>query len=704
MPFRFRHLAAPLALLLALPVAAAPPVAATEAPPPGSFAVSARLEEFLGDPLFVPKQQLWEQRGGWGGVIAAPDGTFVAFQSPGGPRCKRSLDGGRTWGPDIEIGPDATGGNAIVDESTGDLLYVNPDPGWLYRSRDSGATWSREAIEVKPDGFGNVPRLEGVAAMQCGITLAFGPKRGRLIMPARVMGPKNSNAVEWRPYHYSTAIFSDDGGKVWRTSHPFPVLGTGEAALAELSDGTILYNSREHMSRGNRFLARSEDGGSLWIGALRSAELPDGPRGSSYGLMGGMVRLPVAGHDVLLFSNADTAGGAMPAKVGDSSATARERVTVWASFDGGRTWPVKRLVEEGPSAYSSLGVGRTGTPSAGRIAIIFEGGPRGAHAAVQVATFNLAWLLDGRDVADFLPPANAPPGRAEEGPSGDAVIRGPAGGSEIVITTTSRLAGAIHSLTWNGREFIDSHDHGRQLQSASNLDLEGSFHNETFNPTEAGSRADGAGPTSTSRLLWLSAAGRDLVTVNRMAFWLRPGETSGDHPAVNTTALSNHLLEKEVRIGAEGIDNAIRYAVTFTVPAGERHRRGTFEALTGYMPPDFRTFHALRDDGGLEPLSEGPGEQPLPVIVSTADGGHAMGTWSPDRARTTGRPAAYGRFWFEPDRVSKWNCVFRERAADGATLEPGTYRYLVWVALGTRGQVADTLARLRAKAVSAASN
>ena len=715
MPFRLHHLAASFALLIAVPAAATPPAtppAVAVVPPPGSFAVSARLEEFLGEPLFVPMQQLWEQRGGWGGVIATPDGTFVAFQSPGGPRCKRSLDGGKTWGPDIEIGPDATGGNAIVDEATGDLLYVNPDPGWLYRSRDAGATWSREAIEVKPDGFGNIPRLEGVAAMQCGITLAFGPKRGRLIMPARVMGPKNSNATEWRPYHYSTAIWSDDGGRAWQTSHPFPVLGTGEAALAELSDGTILYNSREHMSRGNRFLARSEDGGNLWIGAFRSAELPDGGRGTSYGLMGGMVRLPVAGRDVLLYSNADTDGGAMPAQVGASIATAREKVTVWASFDGGRTWPVKRLVYDGPSAYSSLGVGRTGTPSAGRIAIIFEGGPRGSHAAVQIAAFNLAWLLDGRDVADVLPPAGAAPtppnaaaspaNAARVPPAGDAVIRGPAGGSEIVITTTSRLAGAIHSLTWNGREFIDSHDHGRQLQSASNLDLEGVFHNETFNPTEAGSRADGAGPTSTSRLLWLSAAGRDLATVNRMAFWLAPGEKSGDHPAVNTTALSNHLLEKEVRIGAEGFDHAIRYAVTFTLPAGERHRRGTFEALTGYMPPDFRSFHALRDDGGLEPLSDGPGEQPLPVIVSTADGGHAMGAWSPDRTRTTGLPAAYGRWWFAPDRVSKWNCVFRERAADGAILEPGTYRYVVWVAVGTRQQVADTLARLRAKARPAA--
>jgi sialidase-1 len=423
-------LAAAVAILAARPapatqpaVAAPPAAAAPEASPAvqaaaatGAFATSARLEEFLGAPFFLPMQQLWEGRGGWGGVICTPDGTFVAFQSPGGPRCKRSLDGGKTWSPEIEIGPDANGGNAIVDETTGDLLYVNTHPAWLYRSRDSGATWSREEIEVKPDGFGHIPKLEGVAAMQCGITLAFGPKRGRLIMPARVMGPKNSNATEWRPYHYSTAIWSDDRGKTWQTSHPFPVMGTGEAALAELSDGTILYNSREHMSRGNRFLARSDDGGNLWIGASRTAELPDGARGTSYGLMGGMVRLPIAGRDVLLYSNADTDGGTMPKQVGASIATAREKVTVWASFDGGRSWPVKRLVTPGPSAYSSLGVGRTGTPAAGRIAIILEGGPKGSHSAVNVASFNLAWLLDGRDVADFLPPAGGPTEPAKAAP------------------------------------------------------------------------------------------------------------------------------------------------------------------------------------------------------------------------------------------------------------------------------------------------
>ena len=35
------------------------------------------------------------------------------------------------------------------------------------------------------------------------------------------------------------------------------------------------------------------------------------------------------------------------------------------------------------------------------------------------------------------------------------------GDSKIVITTTSRLAGAIHSLTWSGHEFINTTNHGR---------------------------------------------------------------------------------------------------------------------------------------------------------------------------------------------------------------------------------------------------
>ena len=94
--------------------------------------------------------------------------------------------------------------------------------------------------------------------MQPGITLTYGKHLGRLIMPVRWLP---SEELPWRPYIYNTAIYSDDHGKTWQTTAPFPVFGTGEAALAEISDGRILYSSREHMSQGNRFFACSYDGG-----------------------------------------------------------------------------------------------------------------------------------------------------------------------------------------------------------------------------------------------------------------------------------------------------------------------------------------------------------------------------------------------------------------------------------------------------------
>lgn len=351
---------------------------------------SPELQSFLGEPLFRV-QRIFRGRAGRS-IVTAQDGTVLAIQRN---RYRRSTDGGMTWGEIHEFGPGAGFGNAVLDETNGDILYVTPGQQALWRSRDHGRSWDRENIEMHPDGFGLT--VSSVGAMQPGITLRFGEHQGRLIMPGRIMGPLGSNDVKWRAYHYSTAIYSDDGGATWITSKPFPVLGTGEAALAEISDASIIYNSREHMTAGNRFIARSFDGGETWLDAYRSPYLPDGPRGTSYGNMGGLIRLPVDGQDILLYSNLDTDAGVMPAEEGGTITRGREKITVWASFDGGKTWPVKRMVYEGPSAYSSLGVGRAGTSSEGKIYLMFEGGPTGRHTTVLFTVFNLSWLLEDID-------------------------------------------------------------------------------------------------------------------------------------------------------------------------------------------------------------------------------------------------------------------------------------------------------------------
>ena len=284
--------------------------------------------------------------------------------------------------------------------------------------------------------------------------------------------------------------------------------------------------------------------------------------------------------------------------------------------------------------------------------------------------------------------------QAQDLPSGSARISAPFGDSEIVITTTARLAGAIDSLTWNGQEFINSHDHGRQLQSASNFDAGSAFSGETFNPTEAGSRKDGAGPTSTSRLLHMLVKDRLLQTTTQMAFWLSPDEKSSGHPAKNRTILSNHLLTKRVVIGHQNFPNVIRYDVTFSVPVGEHHTYAQFEALTGYMPSNFSDFFCFDpSDGTLNPVTDGPGEQSLPLIFSTPSGSHAMGVYSAQQPSPGYKQAGYGRFRFRAARVVKWNCVFRVRnRVDG--IEPADYSYRVFVIVGNKPTVRSTMARL----------
>ncbi len=278
-------------------------------------------------------------------------------------------------------------------------------------------------------------------------------------------------------------------------------------------------------------------------------------------------------------------------------------------------------------------------------------------------------------------------------PRSDLTIRRPAGSSEIVITTTSRLAGAVHSLTWNGQEFINSTDHGRQLQSASSFSSDGKHWAEAFNPTEAGSRVDGAGPTSTSRLLHSIATDAALQTSTQMAFWLYPGQKSEGHPAINTTKLSNHLLTKRVQIGLPDLPHVIRYDVTFTVPLNERHMFAQFEVLTGYMPEEFRLFWTFRPQTEeLQPISDGPGEQPFPIVLSTESGSHAMGIYSPQQPSAGFENTGYGRWRFERERVVKWNTVFRVRHAAG--IEPGEYSFRNFVVVGDRETVRTSLVEL----------
>ncbi|MBS3770668.1 MAG: exo-alpha-sialidase [Bacteroidales bacterium] len=354
-----------------------------------SFGQSEENPYWHKDGAFLDTQKIFHEER-FPNVVVATDGTVIATWGRNSVRARRSEDGGKSWGPEITIAdPGFQGGGTIVDENTGDILtFVEaghpPGPFTMYRSKDHGKTWEPEEVEIHPDQFGHYPSMH---MNEGGITLQYGEHAGRLIRPTRYYDGGNDR--NYWDEHYTNAIYSDDGGQTWHTSAPFPAKGTGEAALAELSDGTVYYNSRRHHSTDGRnprmrHIAWSHDGGETWKNLSVSEVLPDGSQHRDYGLMGGLARLRLDNHDILLFSNIESDEG-------------RKQGVVWASFDGGKTWPVKRLVEERSFAYSSMAAGREGTPGEGMIYLLYE-----HDGGAKMARFNLNWLTKGKDWKTFI--------------------------------------------------------------------------------------------------------------------------------------------------------------------------------------------------------------------------------------------------------------------------------------------------------------
>ncbi|MEM7263416.1 MAG: sialidase family protein [Planctomycetota bacterium] len=339
-------------------------------------------------PASLEMQQVF-QRERFPNVVVATDGTLVASFGTSSLRVRRSTDGGKTWGEMITVAkPGFQGGGLTVDETSGHILafvekHHPPAEISIYRSGDHGKTWKSQNVDIAPDSKGNAPSMH---MNDRGITLRYGKHKGRLIRPTRWYAGKNDRS-RW-PHHYTNAMYSDDGGKSWKTSDPFPENGTGEACIIELSDGRLYYNSRVHWQENpknrRRRSAISTDGGQTWKNFRIIDALPDGPQDTNYGCMAGLARLAVQGKDILVYSNCDSERG-------------RKQMTVWASFDGGKTWPVKRLLFKGRGAYSSMTSGRPGTATAGWIYLHFEGGPKGAST---VAKFNLRHIAEGQATGD----------------------------------------------------------------------------------------------------------------------------------------------------------------------------------------------------------------------------------------------------------------------------------------------------------------
>jgi sialidase-1 len=181
--------------------------------------------------------------------------------------------------------------------------------------------------------------------------------KGRLLVPLAV---KDEQGVVG-----SRNAYSDDHGQTWKTGG-WAGTGTDESHVVELPDGTILQNMRNGPTRA---IARSQDGGVTFAPMDHDAALID-PACNA-----GITRY----KKLLLFSNvADTAK--------------RRLLTVRLSYDSGKTWPVSRVIQPGPAAYSTLIPLRDGS-----IGILYEQGEKISIERITFAKFTIAWLTKNKN-------------------------------------------------------------------------------------------------------------------------------------------------------------------------------------------------------------------------------------------------------------------------------------------------------------------
>lgn len=259
---------------------------------------------------------------------------------------KRSRDGGRTWSAAQTIwddGPETCGNPCPVVTTDGTVLLLathnlgsdhesriiaGTSKGTrtvkILRSSDHGKTWSAPqditASTKRPDWTWYAT---GPGA---GIELQRGKHKGRIVIPC------DHIEAETRHY-YSHVIYSDDRGATWKLGGRTPQHQVNECEVVELDDGDLLLNMRNYdRSQRTRQQARSRDGGATFVGQRHVPELIEPICQAS------IRRLR---DGVLIFSNPASRAG-------------RERMTLRASFDQGKTWPWSLLLDSGPSAYSCL--------------------------------------------------------------------------------------------------------------------------------------------------------------------------------------------------------------------------------------------------------------------------------------------------------------------------------------------------------------
>ena len=304
---------------------------------------------------------------------------------------RRSTDGGKTWSAPTYIHQGTETGKKVgysdpsyvVDHQTGTIFNFHVksyDQGWggsqagtdpdnrgiiqaeVSTSTDNGWTWTHRTITA--DITKDNPWTARFAASGQGIQIQHGPHAGRLVQQYTIRTA--GGAVQ------AVSVYSDDHGKTWQAGTP---VGTGmdENKVVELSDGSLMLNSRASDGSGFRKVARSTDSGQTWSEPVPDKNLPDSVDNAQ------IIRaFPNAAPDdprakVLLLSHSP-----------NPRPWSRDRGTISMSCDDGASWATGKVFNKNFVGYTTIAV-----QSDGSIGLLSEDGNYGG---IWYRNFTMNWL------------------------------------------------------------------------------------------------------------------------------------------------------------------------------------------------------------------------------------------------------------------------------------------------------------------------
>lgn len=326
-------------------------------------------------------------------LVTTPKGTVLAFCAARKAlsdwedidiAMRRSTDGGETWEPQRIIADRGSSvvDNAvpIVDRQTGAvhfLFQVNYAQLFYMRSDDDGRTFSAPVeITDTVHGFRHGWVSKPTATRYGWSVVAPGPghsiqlSSGRLLVPIW-MSPSYTH----RPSAIAT-IYSDDHGKTWQRGELIPgdLLHPSEHVAVELAGGGVMLNIRSEGTEHRRAFSISPDGISGWSKPQLSPELFEPV------CMASLIRV----GSRLVFANPDSSS--RPGAARNYNMLSRDNLTIRLSSDEGKTWPVAKLLEAGPTGYSDMA-----PAPGGAVYILYERVDAGSHN-LNFARFTLDWL------------------------------------------------------------------------------------------------------------------------------------------------------------------------------------------------------------------------------------------------------------------------------------------------------------------------